>query len=564
MPVKRIKIANYRSFPPDGRDVPGDGKEFSPGVNIFVGPNGAGKSTLINALSIAFSRDAQTSQGAITYGRRAPHPCRDFNGVKAGVKPNNPWIITAEVEYKDRFLKWELKGLVTVRGFPDGTITWDVNGQPLKALPEDEEQRAALFNRGFPIGWPRKFLTLDQDAFLGHEFKGKKSPQFYEANRDAIVKDAQEYLDIDLHKIPLRPLEAMCKVCEEPLATSLPCKECGRGEGDKRPVFCIEDEHNQYLLEGSDGKCHFLYMIFEIRKHPWSATFLIEEPDVFMHPGLQRRFLQYVVERSADKERPHQFFISTHSPYMLDYAAQLGVGGRGGAISMYQLSYTNHTVISSVGLDDRWDLLRDLGHRPSDVLHPNGLIWVEGPSDQIYISTWLDFLALQRGWPKVRWGLDADFLWYGGSNIANLDSENGFWEQASEAQLHELMKVWQIHPAGGIVIDRDKYPNEPMRVHKDAALKGFAGRGSFNWLTQRATIEGYIPPVLREKCGIPDTDKVRKRFHKARKAREYVHETMGLVNGGGPLDQVLDTSTGIVKKLEEVYATIKQVWGPAK
>ena len=35
--------------------------------------------------------------------------------------------------------------------------------------------------------------------------------------------------------------------------------------------------------------------------------------------------------------------------------------------------------------------LDDIGIKASDILQSNGIIWVEGPSDRIYINKWIDF-----------------------------------------------------------------------------------------------------------------------------------------------------------------------------
>ena len=37
-------------------------------------------------------------------------------------------------------------------------------------------------------------------------------------------------------------------------------------------------------------------------------------------------------------------------------------------------------------MSDNYDVLDDLGAKASDIFQSNGIIWVEGPSDRIYIK----------------------------------------------------------------------------------------------------------------------------------------------------------------------------------
>lgn len=52
-----------------------------------------------------------------------------------------------------------------------------------------------------------------------------------------------------------------------------------------------------------------------------------------------------------------------------------------------------------------WTVCADLGYRPSDLLQANAIIWVEGPSDRIYINHWLDQQA-----PDLVEGIDYSIM----------------------------------------------------------------------------------------------------------------------------------------------------------
>ena len=72
------------------------------------------------------------------------------------------------------------------------------------------------------------------------------------------------------------------------------------------------------------------YKIYEQKDN--NAIFLIEEPELNLHPGFQRKFIEIIT-----KEFPkHQFFITTHSNHIIDlYNEQDN-------ISVYKFRNSNH------------------------------------------------------------------------------------------------------------------------------------------------------------------------------------------------------------------------------
>lgn len=42
------------------------------------------------------------------------------------------------------------------------------------------------------------------------------------------------------------------------------------------------------------------------------------------------------------------------------------------------------------------ELLNDLDIRASDLLQSNGIVWVEGPSDRVYVKRWIELEQLQK------------------------------------------------------------------------------------------------------------------------------------------------------------------------
>ena len=65
-------------------------------------------------------------------------------------------------------------------------------------------------------------------------------------------------------------------------------------------------------------------------------------------------------------------------------------------------------------------LLDDLDVRASDLLQSNGIIWVEGPSDRVYIKRWLEIFDKDR----LEEGRDYQILYYGGRLLSHYSADD--------------------------------------------------------------------------------------------------------------------------------------------
>ena len=108
--------------------------------------------------------------------------------------------------------------------------------------------------------------------------------------------------------------------------------------------------------------------------------FAFEELENNLHPALLRRLFQYLEDYAVNENAT--IFLTTHSSIALDL---FGVSDNA------QITHVSHdgesarttTVSTHFG---HLNIISELGARPSDLLQANGLIWVEGPSDRIYLN----------------------------------------------------------------------------------------------------------------------------------------------------------------------------------
>lgn len=116
------------------------------------------------------------------------------------------------------------------------------------------------------------------------------------------------------------------------------------------------------------------------------SLFFIEEPDLGMHPSLQRSFVNVLMR--YHRKMGHQFFLTTHSNHLLDLLEDDEL------VSIFSFSEKQTACqdkfrIRRVQQPDR-EVLMQLGVRPSATYLANATIWVEGPSDCAYLRTYME------------------------------------------------------------------------------------------------------------------------------------------------------------------------------
>ena len=138
---------------------------------------------------------------------------------------------------------------------------------------------------------------------------------------------------------------------------------------------------------------------------------------------------------------------------------------------------------------DKTEILADLDVKASDILQANGIIWVEGPSDRVYIKRWLEVLTDNQ----FKEGQHYQFLYYGG----RLLSQYALQEQT------ELISILTTNRNAAIIIDSDKR-NQQASINstKKRIVEEFAALHMFSWVTKGKEIENYLTAAtLAEKFG---------------------------------------------------------------
>lgn len=180
-------------------------------------------------------------------------------------------------------------------------------------------------------------------------------------------------------------------------------------------------------------------------------TYFLEEPETNLHPKLLRALIG-----DLSHELDTRFFITTHSNVFLD---SLPADTKVYHFTQRDDGSCHARDVSQVS--EQHDVLDALGDRASSLLQTNCVIWVEGPSDQLYIRHWLETVSAEEK-TGLRKGIDFEFVFYGGSVL----SHHGYEEGASEGE-ERLISLLRVCRYAVVVMDRDNRP-KPARSRIEA------------------------------------------------------------------------------------------------
>ena len=215
--------------------------------------------------------------------------------------------------------------------------------------------------------------------------------------------------------------------------------------------------------------------------------FAFEELENNLHPALQRRLFDFIDRYS--REHPNTYvFLTTHSHVPINMFA--------GQEDAQILHVTKENGVSSLHVIDDFisksEVLNDLDVRASDLLQSNGIIWVEGPSDRIYIKRWIEIW----GGGDLCEGIDYQFLYYGGRLLSHYTADESHEE-------NELISILTTNRNSAIVIDSDKTSrSKPINDTKKRIKEEFEKLQLFCWITKGNEIENYVScQAINDKYG---------------------------------------------------------------
>jgi len=479
-----IKVKNYKCFGDEEA-----GFDCFKSMNILIGKNNSGKSSLLDI--IKFTTSSRQSINML------------------GHKGKQPEVLLSDILYE-----YELKRVFepNVSGGTIGMNHWSFGkrfiGNKIKWKiqfnPGTQELKEEL------IEISSKYTYSDEYEYFNRLVQQKQNPfqslEFIKLNSERNIlpefENDSEQIDFsgsgctNLYNLYLNNANKPNYLVKKQILAALNKiyePECKFSEinvkriGDKYWELFLSEEKKGDIslsLSGSSLKTVLLVlsMVYLIphtkNKKLKDFIFAFEELENNLHPSLQRKLFLFLKE-IALKENAI-FFITTHSNIVIDLFCN------DNDAQIIHISHDGEKAHTKTvyNYKDNKGIIDDLDIRASDILQSNCIIWVEGPSDRIYLNRWIELFS--NG--EIKENYHYQCIFYGGRLLAHLS----FLDPQDNKD--DLVKIFSVNKNSIILIDSDKKNNtDDINDTKKRIVNEIEDSDGIAWITDGNEIENYIP-----------------------------------------------------------------------
>jgi hypothetical protein len=320
----------------------------------------------------------------------------------------------------------------------------------------------------------------------------------------------------------------------------------------------IGDEEERLIYDLGDGVQAIILLTFPvfIRKDK-NCIFFIEEPELNLHPSLQRRILNCLSVEFPD----HQYFISTHSNHFLEGLSEY----ENVALFSFKKSFAENKFHVQKLTSIKTDILDNLGVKNSSVLMANCTIWVEGITDRLYIQKFLEVYTNSKteedklNYPLFKEDQHYSFVEYAGSNITHWDFEDS-----------DDNKINAAYVANSILLISDTDYNKsgnipPFKIQRFEKLKFSLGDNFV--LIDGKEIENILTPIIvheivadYEKSTVDKINYTKSKFvHKKKNVGEWINNSFSPISRNYAKENTISDKTNFCKKAISKITTINDL-----
>lgn len=264
----------------------------------------------------------------------------------------------------------------------------------------------------------------------------------------------------------------------------------GKTDSELILIHVQNEEKTRELHHLGDGIQALILLMYKIFMARPKSFFFIDEPELNLHPGMQRLFLEQISTNKELVDKKLTYIISTHSNHFLDLTLEKD------NVSIYSFApkgvekgKDNQFVIKDVNRGDN-EILKHLGVNNSSVFLANCSIWVEGVSDRNYIKaflkSYLDYLNKpgSKDYKSLKEDIDYAFFEYAGSNIEHYIFEEEISEDEEkkfESEINALALSNKIF----LLADSDN-------------ADGRKNKGKRHKRLEESKKENFMPKIIKE------------------------------------------------------------------
>ena len=525
--LKSLKIKNYKHI--------GDsyiGFDKLENLNILVGQNNIGKSTLLQSIEMLISENVTnlelSTDTMLEFGF-----CPTEKEIEDSFAMNqfgfdvNYYMLEYGKKYTDKYMTFEFQPIET-------NIRENILLSNIPEISENDFDIATTYNQFKNLGSkyilnhirPLKLIKLSADRNL--------VPEVQNSNR-RVAEDGtgatnllRQYLNVAnlpneiVDKDILNALNQIMK--PENHFERIMCQEIETTDdaSSKWEVQLVNENGKIPISSSGSGLRTILLVLIklflETRENENdvlenslnNTVFIFEELENNLHPAIQRNLFEFLYQWS--KENNSQIFLTTHSTVPINMFS-----GRDN-VTLTHIKKENNRIITNSALSfiENEDILMSLGVRASDILQSNAVIWVEGPSDRIYINKWIELYS--KG--TLKENIHYQILFYGGRLLSHLTGKVD--------ESNELIQLFRANLHSIIVIDSDKTDSKKrINQTKLRIKKEFMQNQAIVWITQGKEIENYLSRNIFNKVY-----KVNKQIGQYEKIDDFLNENSRKKNIG--------------------------------
>ncbi len=485
--VKSVAFDKYKSFPKGDTlyEIP-----LEPYVTVLIGKNNCGKSSCIDVLEGALKKNSFLHNKNIFSSLSVSFSVTDKDVVKwfdhsrsggDGISGNH---YVHGKNYVNKLIYGELNRKYENREY---TISLNLNDQKNEiGLPAGKNSWTNLLNSYSKYQDTIDFRRINADRDIVPEMETKS--ETLSDNGDGatnLLRMFVNHSDYNEKLVENVLLTELNKIMEpDSNFKNIRVQQIDSGEDLLWEIFLEEDNSSRFALSksGSGLKTIILllinlYIVPSLKQYKdKEIVFAFEELENNLHPALQRKVFEYLYDYA--KEKKCHVFITTHSHIAINTYAD-----KDNTAIYHIIKENNKSSIRKVEcFTDKIEVLNDLDVKASDLFQSNGIIWVEGPSDRIYINKWLkEFCDC-----KFLEGSNYQYLYYGGKVLSHYTADSQF--------TNDLISIITTNKNCAIVIDSDCTSKKQNINNTKCRIAGeFKNINAFCWITAGKEIENYLP-----------------------------------------------------------------------